>query len=599
MYPMSIFDTRSLSFTKDEVVTNELSEVRNLVEGYIKGTVAEEVLKPRRLLQGVYGQRQSDVQMLRIKVPGGNLNFAQLEVIKNIAEEFTNGVLHITTRQDIQLHFIPLEHIPSILEKMADVGLTSREACGNSVRNVTSSPFSGSLRNEVFDVVPAVNATTKFFLRNKDTQAFPRKFKIAFSESFEDIAVTGMHDLGAIAKESSDGTLGFKVVVGGGLGSQPFPAQVYSEFISSKDLLLHFLAIARVFDRCGDRQKRMKARIKFLIKKMGIENFYEECQKEIISILEEKIVVPIISVRKDLVEEFKTENPFSEENSSEKDKFYWFKKNIFPTKRKHEWMIMVQCPLGDISSEHTTLLINKLAKWQKDYKGNEFITVTDDQNFVIKGLVILEDKLKSFFTEVYDFLDAMNFAEIGYHDMSDPVSCPGTSSCNLGITHSKGLARALREKFDGLFAYDSRFDGSTIQMSGCPNSCGRHHLGTLGFFGRSDKISDEQQAPAYNVMIGGANLGDGRIIIAKKCTKILAKRIPDFIESLIQKYETSSNQDELFNKFCARLDKNEINELINSFDKESKLIEKSEKVEYDWGEDKPYVMEFGEGECGV
>ena len=588
---------RSAYFKKDTIVENELQEMKQIVHDYQKGDLENEVFKPRRLMQGVYGQRQSGVQMLRIKLPAGNLNAEQTKCIAEIANAHSHGILHITTRQDIQLHFIPLEDIPPVLEKLATVGLTTREACGNSVRNVSTSPFSGSLINEVFDVVPAAIATSQFFLRNKDTQALPRKFKIGFSESKEDIAVTGMHDLGAIAK-MANGKPGFKVVVGGGLGSQPFPAVVYSEFVSPDELLLHFLAIARVFNKYGERQKRMKARIKFLVHKvMGIEKFIEACKEEIQLIQKENIHIPTVLVNIEETEHFEYKNPFSE--ATEKNKSTWFDKNVMPTKRKNEWMVVVHSPLGDLTVDQTYKIIELLKNLQKDYQGEEFITVTDNQNFVLKGIVSGPGELYEKFNGIYNALEELKLNNYGYYDISDPVACPGTSSCNLGITHSKGLASSIRDVFGNTLTYDKNFDGTTIHISGCPNSCGRHHIGTFGFFGRSDKISEEEQAPAYNVMLGGINKGDGEIVIAKRCQKILAKRVPSFIQKVMDIYQEEKQGNEKFTEFCSRLEKGQINEIIETFNKEKMPIQKNERINYDWGEDVPYVVEFGEGECGV
>ena len=587
---------------RNGVVEKELDEFTGRINEFQNNHLNEEEansFKARRLMQGVYGQRQPGEQMMRIKIPGGALNSEQLKMIADITKNHSHGILHITTRQDIQLHYLKMGNVPKILDLLANVGLTTREACGNSIRNVSASPYTGLLRDQVFDVSSAVEATTMFFLRNPDTQELPRKFKIAFSENDKDHAVTGMHDLGAIAVVR-EGEPGFKVVVGGGLGSQPFPAALYSEFIPAHDLLPHFLAIARVFNEHGDRIKRMKARIKFLVhKKWGIDRFIDECHKEVDKIRQEDIHFPEINIKTQTPESYDISNPFSKE--SEKKLHLWYQKNVFPTIYAERYMILVHVPLGDLTPEQTYKLCDfVLKKKNTSDPKDHVITVTDDQNLVLRNIPASPSGRKNELREIYDFLGSIQLGEIGAHDMSDPISCPGTSTCNLGITHSKGLARAIRDRIEDRLLGDSRYEGATIHMSGCPNSCGRHHISTLGFFGRSDQIDETTQAPAYGVLVGGGNKGDGIVEIGKRCDKILAKRIPDFIDTMMNHYETNAESGESFVDFCYRMTKGEVNEILAAFDKSNRSIRSEEKINYDWGkDDKPYVVEFGEGECAV
>ncbi len=590
-----------VQMNRNQIVDKELEELTGKIKHFQSGNATEEektVFKGRRLMQGVYGQRQPGEQMIRIKVPGGNLNSVQFKAIAEIAKNYSHGILHITTRQDIQLHYIKLDDAPAILNKLADAGLTTREACGNSIRNVSASPYTGLLRDQIFDVTPAVEAASRFFLRNKDTQELPRKFKIGFSENTADHGFTGMHDLGAIAA-MQDGEPGFKVVVGGGLGSQPFPALVYSEFIPVNELLPHFLAIARIFNQHGDRIKRMKARIKFLIhKKWGIEKFIEECYKELDLIKSEEIQFPKIDIQFQEVEDYDFSNPY--DKNTETTLHLWYNQNVFPTIHANKYMIMVQVPLGDLTPEQTNNLCDfTLGKLKESDAERHIITITDDQNLVLRGIPVDPANKKADIKEIYDFLQTMDLNGVGFHDMSDPISCPGTSTCNLGITHSKGLARAIRNRINGRLLGNPKYKGATIHMSGCPNSCGRHHVSTIGLFGRSDQLDEDTQAPAYGVLVGGGNKGNGDAVIAKRCGKVLAKRIPDFIDALMDHYEKKSNDSESFVDFCYRIPKEEVNEIISLFDKEEKPIKEEEKANYDWDKNKPYVVEFGEGECAV
>ncbi len=593
---------RSIYLEKTSVVENELGDFSGRIQEVQKDTDNEEIksqFKSRRLMQGVYGQRQPDVHMIRIKVPGGILSNKQLNIMAEIAHKYSHGILHITTRQDIQIHYVKLENVDPILCMLSDVGLTTREACGNSIRNVSASPYTGLLRDQVFDVRPAVEEVTQFFLRNKDTQLLPRKFKIAFSENSKDYAVTGMHDLGAIAT-IKDGVHGFKVVVGGGLGAQPFSALVYNDFIEPQNLLSHFLAIARVYNDHGDRIKKTKARIKFLVhKKWDIDRFRQECLKELEKIRSEKIIIPTIPTPVPPKEDYDASNPF--DPIANKRLHAWFEKNVLPTVKQDHYMIVVQIPLGDLEPTQVNQLCELFLKNSRDLgEDAHSVSVTDDQNLVIRDVCITPENKKEMFSKIYQALGAMGFGNIGAHDITDPISCPGTSTCNLGITHSKGLARAIRDVIeDSNFAMDSRFTGATIHMSGCPNSCGRHHISTLGFFGRSDKINEDMQAPAYGVLIGGGNVEDGQIILGKKCGKILARRIPHFIKSFIKYYEEHAQENENFVDFAYRIDKDKVIAIVETFAKENKVINVGEKINYDWGKDTPYVVEFGEGECAV
>ena len=590
-----------VDFKRDEIVNNEIKEFTQRVQEVLSEGVTEDVqssFKTRRLLQGVYGQRQMGEQMIRIKFPGGHLTTKQFRQVADIATKYSHGILHITTRQAVQLHYLKLPNLPIILDKLAEVNITSREGCGNTVRNVSSSPYAGLLRDQVFDVTPAVDVCTRFFLRNKDTQALPRKFKIAFSENKEDIGVTGMHDLGAIAV-IKDGKPGFKIVVGGGLGSEPFAATIYSEFLPVDEIMIHFLAIARMFNQHGNREKRMKARIKFLVHKTwGIEKFKEECAKEIERIKIEGISFSKINITLTKPEEFDYSNPF--DKAREAKEYLWFSKNVKPTIYANQYMVTVQVPLGDLTPETTHELCNLALTLKNNADENEhLVTFTDDQNLVLRNIFITTADKKVKFKALYDKLGQLKLNNIGSHDMSDPISCPGTSTCNLGITHSKGLARAIRDRVQDRLVDNHRYFGATIHMSGCPNSCGRHHIATIGFFGRSEQIDEETQAPAYGVLIGGGNKGDGVVEIGKRCNKILAKRIPDFIDALMLHYEKNAIGDETFVNFCYRISKEEVNTLLSTFEKENLAVTSSEKINYDWGKDEPYVVLFGEGECAT
>ncbi len=585
-----------IRWEKNAVVEEELREFFFKIAQFEEGNYPNEEFKPRRLWQGVYGQRQPGFQMVRIKIPGGRINKDQILVLKEMAEKYSKGTLHITTRQDIQFHFVRLKNVPKILEKIAEVGLTTREACGNTIRNITASIYSGLLRGGVMDVVPVAHRVAQFFLRREDVNKLPRKFKISFSENERDYAWGGMHDIGVIAKKRGE-EYGFKIVVGGGLGSQPFPAKVYKEFVPAQDLLRHLHAILRVFDKYGERKKRMKARIKFLIQKLGWERFVEEVEKEYQAL--EELKYPEIPVVIPQEEDWEEENPFSKEE--EKELYLWYEKNISPTIYKDEFLLRILVPIGDLYPYQVEELIKLYEKFLSP-RSKFYWILTEDQNLVLPRLYLPPEKRKKALEEIYSTLQELSLHGISPHSFEDPVACPGTSSCSLGITHSKGLGGYLRKYLQGKYAHDPRFEGATLHISGCPNSCGRHHVATLGFFGRSEKLPNGEQAPAYNVMIGGGNLGDGKIVLGKSCGKILARRIPQFIDALVKYYEENSQDGESFVDFCYRVSKEEIKALVQKFSKEEMPLKEEEEklVVYDWGkEGVKYEVKIGEGECAV
>ncbi len=582
-------------FARNGVVDEELKEFQEKIEGFQNRTFDPEEFKHRRLIQGVYGQRQPAQFMIRVKIPGGRLNRNQVDGLCEAVSKYAKGSMHITTRQDIQIYFIKIGNIIPLLQTLADHGLTTRESSGATIRNIITSPFAGDGRDQLFDIMPAVEQTVHFFLRNRVTQHLPRKFKIGFSENEKDYAGASIHDLGFIAA-LSDGKPGFKVFMGGALGSNPMASRLYKEFIPVEETLLHALAILRAFDKHGDRSKRSEARLKFQLNKIGFETFLGYVEEELAAIQSEGIELPEIEAKIVEPEEFDYSNPF--DRSAEAAKHFWFEQNIKPTVRKNEYMVIVRVPNGDFTPETLRALADQLDGW-RDGNAKGYITLSDSQDAVLKGLVVAPENKKEFFGKIYDYLTSEGLGRPGHHSFADVITCLGSATCAAGITHSPGLARVLSEEFDDTWRQDARFEGATIHVSGCSNSCARHHVATLGFSGRADTtFSDEQQAPAYNLYYGGALLSAGEVRMGVKINeKILARRIPRFIHRLIEIFQNEASENASFDDFITGLSKERMTDIVAEFSSEKMPVEEDEMLHYDWGKDSPYVMEYGEGEC--
>lgn len=585
----------AIKFEKNNVVVEELQEFSEKLTGFQNRTHDAEAFKHRRLLQGIYGQRQPALFMVRVKIPAGHLDAEMIEGLAQVAEKFCKPVLHITTRQDIQLYNVKIQSLIPLLDMLADFGMTTREASGATIRNIVTSPFVGYLRDQVFDVRPVVETTARFFMRHPDTQHLPRKFKLSFSDNEKDYAVSAMHDMGLIAKMENNKP-GFKVVIGGSLGSVPMAAIVYKEFIPLEETLLHTLGILRAFNKHGDRSKRAEARLKFQLEKIGWEKFNKYIEEEIQNLKNEKYIFPEIKAKFHKNEDYNFNNPF--EKNKEPDLFSWFKYNVLPTPRKNEYMAMIRVPLGDLSIETARAINKKMSEWHMPTDG-DYVTLADSQNLVLKGLVVSESDKAEYFSKMYNFLKEHDLHRPGHRNLGDVVACLGSATCAAGITHSPGLGKELTDKYIQTWLKDERYANSAIHVSGCSNSCARHHLASLGFSGRADTdYSETQHAPAYNVYYGGAYLNDGKMALAKKTSgKILAKRVPGFIQRVMEYFEKNSDGKESFENYLARIPAQEINNIVEEFNLKNMPASAEEELEFDWGKNTPYVMEYGEGEC--
>lgn len=576
----------------DPVVVAEIDNFEREAKAFLAGGGLGDDFRPFRLQHGIYGQRQDDAQMVRVKIPHGTLTADQLDVLGDIAEEYTpRRVGHVTTRQDVQFHFLKLERVPEVMRRLAEAGLTTREACGNTVRNVTADHMSGVCADTVFDVTPYAEATARFFLRHPVCQKLPRKFKIAFSACAHDHGLVPIHDLGATAA-IRDGQRGFRVTVGGGLGAAPHIAQVLDEFVPEQELLRVIEATLRVFDRLGERKNRNKARIKFVVKKLGIEEFRRAVQEELAtlppaesgnyrepdwSLLEEEATHPSAA---SLGQNGHAPQPGFEA---------WKRTNAIPQAQTGFYLVYVLLPIGDLTAEQ----FHQLAAIARKYAGGKIRTAVN-QNMVLRW--VHEEDLPSLHAE----LVAAGLAEDGALTLTDVMTCPGADTCSLGVTSSKGLGRAIREELfarNGHLKSDPLVEQIRIKISGCPNSCGHHHIADIGFYGNAVRSGD-RMVPSFSMLVGGKGDGpDARI--GQHVMKISAKRIPEALCALISHYQEDRKEGEPFGEWALRVGTGYIKEYLADYGKMPKF-EEDPMAFVDWGATKLFSLDdMGEGECSV
>lgn len=563
---------------ENPVVGQDILDLEKKIRLFREGKADEEKFRSLRLARGVYGQRQAGVQMVRIKLPFGKVTSEQLHRIADVSDEYSTGRLHITTRQDIQIHHVSLDRTPELWAQLERDDITLREACGNTVRNVTASPTAGIDTKEPFDVSPYAEATFKFFLRNPICQEMGRKFKISFSSSEEDTALSYIHDLGFIAK-LKDGKRGFKVMLGGGLGSQPRHADELYDFLPAEELIPLIEGVLRVFDRHGERAKRMKARMKYLIKDIGKEEFMKLVAGQQTALSQN---VPAFEIEK-----FEAEPPLQQVNLPQveinSEEFEaWKTTNVFPQKQKGLFAVGIRVPLGDFY----TGAARKLADLIKKYAGNE-LRFTLRQDILIRH--VREELLPFFYSE----LKKLGFAETGYNKTVDITACPGTDTCNLGIASSTGIADVLEDVLKEEFPQFTNGKDITIKISGCMNACGQHNMAEIGFQGMSIKVG-KQVAPALQVLLGGGTLGDGKGRFADKVVKVPSKRGPEALRILLNDFEANSTSEEKFADYYDRQGKTYFYDLLKDLADTTNL---SENDFVDWGHEKPYIKAVGVGEC--
>ena len=581
------------------------------------GKMDEKVFAETRLRRGCYGQRYDNGHrhdgirtqelsflthmtkgpdtlwdapgMQRIKIPFGGLNPDQLDALAELAEEYSDSVLHVTTRQDFQLHYVHIDDTPNIMRRLAAVGITTREACGNSVRNVTACPIAGVCRSEAFDVTPYAKASSKFMLGHPDAQGFGRKFKIAFSGCRnEACGLTNLHDMGCIAVtrvENGKEKRGFEVYVGGGLGAVPHSAKLLDDFVPEEELLPLTQAIGRVFARLGEKKNRAAARLKFLVTKLGLDEF-----KRLVN--EERKILPVdarwtnyipeVARYKETVKKGPTHlNGQLRPEGFEK----WYSTNVYRQRQEGYAVAAITLPLGDLTAAQARQVANIARRFTGDT-----LRTTVEQNIVLRWVS------ESDLPDLYRELVRIGLGEPGAGTILDVVACPGTDTCKLGIASSRGLAGEIRERLaERLFTLDESVRNLHIKISGCFNSCGQHHIADLGFYGTSRTIAN-RKIPHFQVVLGGKwqdNAGAYGLAIGT----VPSKRVPDVIEAITSRYVRERNGAETFQSFIKRIGKQECRAMIEPF-MDVPAYEKDRSIYSDWGDPREFTIgDMGVGEC--
>lgn len=572
---MSIIITKNIS----PEAAKDIFELQQKINAFQNGEMPEDKFKAFRLTRGVYGQRQLGVQMFRTKFPFGKITPKQLVRVAELSEQYASANLHLTTRQNIQLHYVKVTDAPAIWAGLEDVGATGREACGNTVRNITASSKAGIDPDELFDVSPYAQAAFEFFLRNPICQDMGRKIKPAFSSSDKDSAYTFLHDFGFIPR-IQDGQRGFKVVVGGGLGAQAILAQTAYEFLHEDQIIPFMEAALRVFDRYGERTRRHKARMKFLIKEMGLEKFMELVETERKA---NKVKTFKIDTTTVVVEEPAHNNIAPSVEIADVKRFEdWKKTNVFEQKQKGYFAVALKVTKGDVKPDQA----RKIAEIATNY-ASEDMRITMNQGLLLK--FVREDSLPYIYTE----LDKMGFATPGFDTIADVTTCPGTDTCNLGVTNSMTLGKILEEVILDEF-YHLIFESDIkIKISGCMNSCGQHMAAQIGLHGSSIKVG-ELVAPAMQVVLGGGVDVNGVGFVGDKIVKLPTKKMPAALRTILSDYETNSQDGEYFNDYYRRQGKNYFYTLLKPL-ANADLYTDDDFIDYDGISH--FTPEIGVGEC--
>jgi len=579
------------------IIEREFDDFDSEAETFLAGQIPEDEFIGFRLKQGVYGQRQPDVQMVRVKLPFGGVTPEQMEAFANVVEKWAPlNKGHITTRQNIQIHHVPLRDMESLLREIAEAGLSSREGCGNTVRNVTGDPWAGVHPDEVFDPTPYAGAYARYFVRHPTTQLMPRKIKTAFTGSDEDRAITGIHDVAFISRER-DGVKGFEVRVGGGTSIMARIAPTLYDFVEADngDYLKVSEAVLRIFDRQEWlRANRARARIKVLIDKIGIDAFREQVDEEL-----EGDWVAERDFDAELVERLRFDDDeqanaparpaAAASPNGDRSEFERFVEGNVQAQRQEGFSaVEVKIYRGDLTPEQ----FRGLAALMREHTGG-YARSTVQQNLVLRW--VRDESLY----DVWQRLTELGLGEAGAREITDVVSCPGTDSCKMGITASMGLNQAIKEKLEEMDIRDGLTRKIHVKMSGCPNGCSQHHIANIGFYGASLKVG-ERQVPAYIPHIGG-NYEGGEVIFGTRLkSRLPAKRVPAAVERWVRMYEAErSGESEEFNAYAERIGAARFEEEVKDLTLPAEFSLETMQQFIDWNRSSPYKVERGEGECAI
>jgi sulfite reductase beta subunit-like hemoprotein len=579
------------------ILEREFDDFDTEAASFLRGEQSEEQFIGFRLKQGVYGQRQPDVQMIRVKLPYGGVNPEQMEAFADAIEQFAPlNKGHITTRQNIQIHHVPLADAAEFIRQISQAGLSSREGCGNTIRNVTGDPWAGVAEDEPFDITPYAAAYARYFVRHPTTQLMPRKVKTAFSASEDDRAITKIHDVGFIPKvKEVDGkqVRGVEVRIGGGTSIQPRLAPTLYDFVEldNGDYLKVTEAALRIFDRQDWlRENRMRARIKVLVDKIGMDAFRELVDEELEGDwVEERdfSIDHLVFVHDEEANAPAVLESHGSPNGDRSEFDAFVAENVKPQRQEGFVTIAVKVTRGDLTPEQ----FRGLAAIMREFSGG-YARTTVQQNLVLRW--VREESVYDVWLRLKD----LGLGEGGAFTITDVVSCPGTDSCKLGITSSMGLNRAIDKRIEEMEITDPLTKQIQIKMSGCPNGCGQHHIGTIGFYGASIKVGDHT-IPAYIPHVGGKWEHDDVAFGHRLKARLPAKRVPDAVERWIRHYEEKRNDGETFNDFVERTGTEEFESLISDLKLPVEFGADNLLYFIDWNRSEPYKVERGEGECAV
>ena len=581
--------------------SEEADNFAETVKLYRQGKYDEASFRRFRLQHGAYGTRMtSDYAMVRVKLPAGEIYPKQFEKLSQISEQYSIGSAHFSTRENIQLHWVILEDVSEIFRSLAEVGLTSREACGNSVRNVMCSPLSGVCCDEKFDSTPYALATAKFFLRNPMAQSLPRKFKFNFT-CCEKHGMVRMVDVGLIPEiQKIDGCdqKGFKIFLGGGLGNRSFVGHQLEDFTPEEDLLYTSIAVMRIFDRLGDRKNLARNRMRYLVNDMGWEKFQNLVLKERAIVRATQSVVTKLKVDT-TPDKIRRPLKISDENGgiSAPDGYArWLKTNTVKQKQTDYHSVFITLEAGDITSSQLTALASLIREFSSEGKARTGFV----QNVALR--YVHDDDLIS----LYSKLLQSGLAKSGALTMSTPVGCSGTTSCNLALTNSHRLAKEIQRKFLELkLDEDDDLTDSSIKISGCPNSCGQHGIATIGFFGGGGRNGKDMYAN-YQMSLGGRF--DGETTLGQTCLRVPAKRVIPVILKIIELFKENKKSDDTLKSWIHRIINDSEDSAIKSIVDIKKILEpivipptRDEDPDFylDYGSDTSYHTKTGKGECAA
>jgi sulfite reductase beta subunit-like hemoprotein len=575
----------------ERTVRDEIETFRDRAAKVLAGEITDDEFRPFRLKHGIYGQRQPGVQMVRTKIPSGLATARQFEQLGNIADEFGGGRGHLTTRQNIQYHFVPLARTADLMHRLADVGLTNREACYNTVRNVTACPWAGIAPDEIFDVRPYAQRVAYAFLRKPLTQNLPRKFKITFDGcAGRDCTQGAIHDVGLRAV-IRDGQRGFRMVIAGGLGPLPVEAQLLDEFVPEDQLVHRIEAVIRVFNEYGNRKNKNTARLKFVMRERGFEWLKEQIDKAYADILANGGIEP-----PDLVPEgfggyqsnpaplgtgalLPVVNPSKSANPRYDE---WLETNVKPQRQIGYAAVTVRVEQGNLTAEQ----FRGVARIASDAADGN-VRVMIEQNLLLAYIPLAR------LPGVYAALDRIGLANPGANEIDDVITCPGAYSCNLALTKTMNLGAALQE---AVREYDDPLVRRlAIKASGCPNACGHHWIGDIGFYGNARKI-DGKDVPYYQMLLGGGYDEQGVMRFGLAVQSIPARLAPVAVAKVLDHYIANRVEGESFRDYVLRYKVETFRDLTSEFAKPAEMFP---EIYQDWGDDEAFSLKLGRGECAA